>query len=90
MARWSINDWCQSFIDLHYPQALRILDFAQPAGSVSAVGQTVGPQAALLSVTEPQRHVHDSKHSGPESVLTDLRRRVTAQPGLADLTSQLA
>jgi hypothetical protein len=83
-------EWCQSFSDLHYPEAVRILDFAHAAGYVRAIGQTVGPQGPLLSVAEQQRLLHDLKHSGPERVLAELHTLVTAHPGLADLASQLA
>jgi len=82
--------WCQSFVDLHYPEAVRILDFAHAAEYLTAIAQTSGQDGPLLS---PERLVelrHALKHDGPTAVLQSLRALVATQPANADLASQLA
>jgi hypothetical protein len=83
-------EWCQSFIDLHYPEAVRILDFAHAAGYVNAIGQMVGPEGRLLSAAACTRLVHDLKHDGPASVLPLLQALAAAHPELPDLTKDVA
>jgi hypothetical protein len=64
--------WEQDFIDLHRPDAVRILDFPHAAGYVAKAGQVVYGED-----TEPFRQwlaneLHTLKHGRPETVLTDL------------------
>ncbi len=80
-ARWvgAVTDgaeWCQQFIDLHAPAAVRILDFAHAAEYVMAIGQTVGPEGTLLRAGDLERLRHELKHAGPERVLTEVRELV--------------
>ena len=82
--------WCQSCIDLHYPEAVRILDFAHAAEYINAIGRPKGIPAALLAETEIERLRHDLKHTGPATVLDELRPLVAAYPDLPDLQSALA
>lgn len=83
-------EWCQHFIDLHQPDAVRILDFAHAAEYLSAIGQTVGTEGRLLEETDVARLRHALKHDGPEGVLTELRELVVANPTLEDLPKQVA
>jgi hypothetical protein len=83
-------EWCQHFIDLHQPSAVRILDFAHAAEYLSAIGQTVGTDGPLLAEAEVARLRHTLKHDGPEGVLTELRAVIAAHPSLPELPKQLA
>jgi hypothetical protein len=82
--------WCQQFIDVHAPQAVRILDLPHAAGYISAIGETVGPRGRLLTPTEQTRLIHDLKHDGPADVIAALQPLVTAHPELVDLPTQVA
>ena len=83
-------EWCQHFIDLHRPDAVRILDFAHAAEYLSAIGQTVGADGPVLASDEIARLRHALKHEGPEGVLKELRELVVAHPTLSELPKQLA
>jgi hypothetical protein len=67
-------EWIQGFVDLHCPQAVRILDFPHAAERVALIGQTVAPG-------DPQwltQHLHRLKHAGPTPLLGDLHHQVAA------------
>lgn len=83
-------EWCQSFIDLHAPQAVRILDFAHAASYVDAIGQTVGTQGELLSASTRSSLCHDLKHSGPAAVVERLRTTIGEAGWPGQTLTQLA
>ena len=82
--------WLQGFVDLHCPDAVRILDFPHAVGYLHAIGATEGPDGRLLSATRVSQLAHDLKHDGPGEVLASLRECVRAQPDLPDLATNLA
>jgi hypothetical protein len=82
--------WCQSFVDLHYPEAVRVLDFAHAAEYLARIAQTVGAEGPLLSATEHSNLRHALKHEGPEVVLVRLREVVASQTGNDELNRALA
>lgn len=83
--------WCQTCIDLHSPEAVRILDFAHAAEYLTDIGQTQAEDGAtVLSDADLTRLRHDLKHTGPAPVLAELRHRVAAHPGVPALESKLA
>jgi len=82
--------WCQSFVDLHYPEAVRILDFAHAAEYLTAIGQTSGADGPLVSPQRLGELRHALKHSGSAAVMPEVRALVAAQPDNAALASQLA
>jgi len=82
--------WCQSFVDLHYPEAVRILDFAHAAEYLTAIAQTTGVDGPLLSPERLGQLRHALKHDGPTAVVQQLRALVATQPANQDLASQLA
>ena len=65
----------QGFVDLHCPQAIRILDFAHAAAHVALVGQAAAPDEATWLA--PPR-LHCLKHDGPEPVLAELHEQAAA------------
>jgi hypothetical protein len=82
--------WCQSFVDLHYPEAVRILDFAHAAEYLTLIAQTSGVDGPLLSPSRLAELRHALKHHGPTAVLPHLRTCVATQPTNADLAGALA
>jgi hypothetical protein len=82
--------WCQSFVDLHYPEAVRILDFAHAAEYLTAIAQTNGVDGPLLSPSQLVELRHALKHDGPAAVMPLLRTLVATQPSNTELTSCLA
>jgi hypothetical protein len=83
-------EWIQGFIDLHAPEAVRILDFAHAAEYVTAMGQTLAPDGPLLSGEALAQELHDLKHGGPDEVLARLRQLVEAQAAAGELPKLLA
>jgi len=83
-------EWCQHFIDLHQPNAVRILDFAHAAEYVSAIGQAIDGEEALLAAADITRLRLALKQAGPADVLKELGALVAAHPNLPELPKQLA
>jgi hypothetical protein len=67
-------EWIQGFVDLHCPQAVRILDFAHAAEHVALIGQAIAPDDATWRAPR----LHCLKHEGPEPVLAELHAHVAA------------
>jgi hypothetical protein len=82
--------WLQGFVDLHCPEAVRILDFPHAVGYLHAIGETAGPDGRLLSAAQVSQLAHALKHDGPTEVLATVRAQVTAHPELPDLATSLA
>lgn len=82
--------WCQSFVDLHYPEALRVLDFAHAAEYLATIAQTPGTDGPLLSASEHDELRRSLKHEGAQAVLPRLREVVASQAGNEELTTALA
>ena len=78
-------EWIQGFVDLHCPQALRILDFAHAAERVAALGEVLASGDPNWLPTQ----LHRRKHAGPEPLLADLRPLVAAHPDAAPLQEHL-
>src|SRR6266536_4345496 len=66
--------WLQHFIDLHRPDALRILDFPHAAEYVSAIGEGVRQAGYHLPKQWLDGVLHRLKHQGPDRVLRHLSR----------------
>ena len=66
-------EWQQKFIDLHRPDAVRILDWCHAAEHLAQAGQAVfGAGTAALSEWLGVQ-LHQLKHGEPEEVLGSLR-----------------
>ena len=83
-------EWCQSFIDYHYAEALRILDLPHAGEHITLIGQSVTPEGRLLSETECARLREQLKHDGPDGVLAELGAMVGAHPQLEEAAKALA
>lgn len=66
-------DWEQEFIDLHCPNAVRIIDWGHSTGYVAKVAQAVfGPGTAATSEWLGEQ-LHELKHGDPQKVLDQIR-----------------
>lgn len=67
-------DWLQGFMDLHRPDALRILDFPHAAEHVSLLLEAFQRAGMDLSPDLLARLLHRLKHRGPSLLLRLLSR----------------
>ncbi len=82
--------WLQGFVDLHCPEAIRILDFPHAVEYIHAIEETQGPDGRLLSEAAVSHLAHALKHASPTEVLDALRPLVAAHPDLPELSTQVA
>lgn len=82
--------WLQGMIDLHCPQAVRILDFPHAAQRLSECVAQV--RAAGLSVADDwlTRQLHTLKYEGPALLLATLRHWHESYPSAEKLAENLA
>ena len=66
-------DWLQGFIDLHRPDARRVLDFAHAAGRLGAIADLFAQASQPLSAEWVHQQCHQLKHEGPGGVLQTVR-----------------
>jgi hypothetical protein len=66
-------EWAQGFIDLHRPDAVRILDFPHAAAYVAQAGQVVWGEATEAFAHWLKETLHELKHGSAEAVLQTLR-----------------
>jgi hypothetical protein len=66
-------DWLQGLLDLHRPDAVRILDFPHAAQRVSAILDLLQQEGRVLPCDAIARCLHLLKHRGPRPVLRWLR-----------------
>jgi hypothetical protein len=83
-------EWCQSFIDYHYTEALRILDLPHAMEHLTLIGQASTADGPLLSAPECARLRDELKQEGPDGVLAELREQLAAHPELEGLAKELA
>lgn len=83
-------EWCQSFIDYHYAEALRILDLPHAAEHITLIGQSATSCGPLLSEAECARLRQQLKQDGPSGMLAELREVVEAHGELEEAAKALA
>ena len=66
-------DWLQGFIDLHRPDALRILDFAHAAQRLGTIADLLAQAGHPFPSEWAHQQCHRLKHEGPGGVLETLR-----------------
>lgn len=66
-------EWEQQFIDLHCPNAVRILDFAHAAEYVAKAAQAVFGVGTVETSQWLEVQLHELKHGDPQKVLGKLR-----------------
>ncbi len=83
-------EWIQGFLDLHCPDAVRILDFPHAVEHLNQVGQAVfgagTPEASAWLAA--QRHT--LKHDGPDAVLRALHTVLATHPAAAECREHVA
>jgi hypothetical protein len=84
------SEWCQTFVDFHRRDALRILDFPHAGEYVSQIGQAVFGEGTPTTATWLTSQLHHLKHDGPTGVLAEARQLAAAHPDLAELPKHLA
>jgi hypothetical protein len=62
-------DWLQGFIDLHRPDALRILDFPHAAEHLALLIEALHQAGVTLPANALERSLHLLKHRGPALLL---------------------
>lgn len=79
-------EWEQGFIDLHRPDAVRILDFGHAAEYLAKVGKALFGAGTAATSEWLGTHLHELKHGDPVTVLETLRmlRGGLATGGTAD------
>jgi len=85
-------DWLQSFMDLHRPDALRILDFPHAAEHVNLLLQGVQQAGIDLPLDLLPRLLHRLKHHGPRlliRLLEGLPGQVAQQEGVREQVGYL-
>lgn len=83
-------EWCQTFIDYHYAEAVRILDHPHAAEHITQIGQTSRPDGPLLSAAECARLREDLKQKGATGVLAELRALLHTHPEQEEAGKALA
>jgi len=84
------SDWIQGFVDFHRPDAIRILDFPHAGDHLSTVGQAVFGEGSTEAQAWLAAQMHQLKHAGPASVLTEVRQLVAKHADQANLGKELA
>jgi hypothetical protein len=77
-------EWCQSFVDFHRSDAVRILDFPHAGEHLAQIGQAVFGEGTAATDTWFTQHLHQLKHAGPTAVLAEVHQLQAAH---ADLTA---
>ena len=80
-------EWVQGFIDLHRPDAVRILDFPHAAQRLAPIAQAVWGTASAAAATWVVERTKQLKEHGPAALLTEIEALGQAHPeaeGLAE------
>jgi hypothetical protein len=83
-------EWIPKFIDHQRYDAVRILDFPHAGEHLSQAGEAVWGEGSAEAHSWFETQLHDLKHTGPASVLAELRRLVGLKPEQARLVDALA
>jgi hypothetical protein len=83
-------EWEQGFIDFHCPWAVRILDFPHAGERVSQIGQTLWGQDTDPTQTWLAEQLHSLKHTGPETLLSELKLLEQQHPNNEIIPKNLA
>jgi hypothetical protein len=82
-------EWIQGFVDLHRPDAVRILDFAHAAGSLREIVELMREAGSPLPQEWLDQQLHELKHHGPAAVLKEVRGLLHRHPHVADLDKKV-
>src|SRR5439155_19637759 len=82
-------EWIQGFVDLHRPDAVRILDFAHAAGYLREIAELVRAAGTPLPQEWLAEQLHELKHHGPAMVLQEVTRLGQRHPHVPDLDQKV-
>jgi hypothetical protein len=83
-------DWCQSFVQFHRPDAVRILDFPHAGQRVAEVGRLAFGAEGEQAQAWTQEQLHALKHEGPATVLQALQTLANEHAAEERLAENLA
>jgi hypothetical protein len=83
-------EWCQSFIDFHRPDAVRILDFPHAGEHLAQIGQAVFGEGTTTTDKWFTQQLHQLKHDGPTGVLAEVQQLLEAHAALPELPEPVA
>lgn len=83
-------DWIQGFVDLHRPDALRVLDFPHAAEHVHMLIEALQQAGVILPENVFERSLHVLKHRGPGLLLRWCDRLPTAPTSQETIQKQLS
>src|SRR3989304_4080701 len=84
------SEWCQSFVDFHRSNALRILAFPHAGEHVAEIGQGVFGEGTSDTEAWLAGQLHQLKHEGPGPVLAEAGRLLETHPDLTSLAEPIA
>jgi hypothetical protein len=84
------SEWIQGFVDYHRPDAVRILDFPHAGEHLNNIAQTIWGEGSAPAQSWLAEQLHQLKHTGPNGVLSEVRRLIATQPEQPTLSKELA
>lgn len=82
-------EWIQGFVDVHRPDALRILDFAHARGYLVDIAEMVRGAGAKLPAGWLDKQCHELKHHGPTAVLKEVGLLLEKHPDVPELDTKV-
>lgn len=82
--------WLQGLIDVHCPEAVRILDFPHAAQRLGEIADAVQGAGTNLAQDWLSRQLHQLKHAGPSQVLKTLQALRRRYPELEKVQENVA
>lgn len=82
--------WLQGLVDVHCPEAERILDFPHAAQRISEIADEVRASGTSLPDDWLSRQLHALKHEGPRAMLATVRALRDRHPTLEKVADHLA
>jgi hypothetical protein len=82
-------EWIQGFVDMHRPNARRILDFAHAKGYLVDIATMVKAAGTTLPADWLELQCHELKHHGPSAVLKEVGRLLEKHPDVPDLETKV-
>jgi hypothetical protein len=83
-------EWCQSFVDFHRSDAVRILDFPHAGEHLAQIGQAVFGEGTSATEAWFTQQLHHLKHEGPTAVLAEIHYLLAAHADLTALPEPVA
>ena len=83
-------EWCQSFVDFHRSDAVRILDFPHAGEHLAQIGQAVFGEGTPATETWFMQQLHRLKHDGPAAVLAEVRQLAQAHADCHEVIEPVA